>query len=75
LPSKAYDTIGVYFTVDTLKIISTPAAALAVPQRLFGTALKIKPFLAHPWTDKIDAVKSVIFFCQSHEAMVDLVRA
>lgn len=69
---KAYDTIGVYFTVDTLKYLHA-GGRIGGAQRLFGTALKIKPILAIR-DGKIDAVKSVISSSKAIEAMIDLVK-
>ncbi len=72
LALKAYDTIGVYFTVDTLKYLHA-GGRIGGAKRLFGTALKIKPILAIR-DGKIDAVKSVISSAKAVEAMVDLVK-
>jgi len=69
---RAYDTIGVYFTVDTLKYLHA-GGRIGGAQRLFGTALKIKPILAIR-DGKIDAVKSVISSPKAIEAMVELVK-
>lgn len=72
LAIKAYDTIGVYFTVDTLKYLHA-GGRIGGAKRLFGTALKIKPILTIR-DGKIDAVKSVISSGKAIEAMVDLVK-
>jgi DegV family protein with EDD domain len=68
---KAYDTIGVYFTVDTLKYLHM-GGRIGGAQRLLGTALHIKPILAIR-DGKIDAVKSAITSAKSVEAMIQLV--
>lgn len=71
LALEAYNHIGVYFTVDTLKYLHA-GGRIGGAQRLFGTALKIKPILAIR-DGKIDAVKSVITSAKAIQAMVDLV--
>lgn len=72
LAIKAYDHIGVYFTVETLKYLHM-GGRIGGAKHLFGTALRIKPILAIR-DGKIDAVKSVISFSKAVEAMVDLVK-
>ena len=71
LAVEAYNHIGVYFTVDTLKYLHA-GGRIGGAQRLFGTALKIKPILQIR-EGKIDAVKSVITSAKAIQAMVDLV--
>jgi DegV family protein with EDD domain len=71
LALEAYNHIGVYFTVDTLKYLHA-GGRIGGAKRLFGTALKIKPILAIR-DGKIDAVKSVITSAKAIQAMVDLV--
>jgi DegV family protein with EDD domain len=71
LALKAYDTIGVYFTVNTLKYLHM-GGRIGGAQRLLGTALRIKPILAIR-DGKIDAVKSAITSAKAIEAMVQLV--
>jgi DegV family protein with EDD domain len=71
LAIKAYDTIGVYFTVETLKYLHM-GGRIGGAQRLFGTALHIKPILSIR-DGKIDAVKSAITSAKAVEAMVQLV--
>lgn len=71
LAIKAYDHIGVYFTVETLKYLHA-GGRIGGAKRLFGTALKIKPILSIR-DGKIDAVKSVITSAKAIEAMIDLV--
>lgn len=71
LAIEAYKHIGVYFTVDTLKYLHA-GGRIGGAQRLFGTALKIKPILEIR-DGKIDAVKSVITSAKAIQAMVDLV--
>jgi len=55
---EAYNHIGVYFVVDTLKYLHA-GGRIGGAQRLLGTALNIKPILMIK-DGKIDAVKSVI---------------
>jgi DegV family protein with EDD domain len=71
LALEAYNHIGVYFTVDTLKYLHA-GGRIGGAKRLLGTALKIKPILAIR-DGKIDAVKSVITSAKAIQAMVDLV--
>jgi len=71
LAIEAYSHIGVYFTVDTLKYLHA-GGRIGGAQRLFGTALKIKPILSIR-DGKIDAVKSVMTSAKAIEAMVELV--
>lgn len=71
LAMKAYEHIGVYFTVDTLKYLHA-GGRIGGAQRLLGTALKIKPILTIR-DGKIDAVKSVMTSGKAIEAMVELV--
>jgi DegV family protein with EDD domain len=71
LALKAYEHIGVYFTVDTLKYLHA-GGRIGGAQRLLGTALKIKPILTIR-EGKIDAVKSVMTSAKAIQAMVDLV--
>jgi len=68
---KAYDHIGVYFVVDTLKYLHA-GGRIGGAQRLLGTALKIKPVLEIR-DGKIEAVKSVITFSKALDAMIDLI--
>jgi DegV family protein with EDD domain len=71
LALEAYNHIGVYFTVDTLKYLHA-GGRIGGAQRLLGTALKIKPILTIR-EGKIDAVKSVMTSAKAIQAMVDLV--
>jgi DegV family protein with EDD domain len=71
LAIKAYDHIGVYFTVETLKYLHM-GGRIGGAQRLFGTALRIKPILAIR-DGKIDAVKSAITSAKAIDSMVQLV--
>jgi DegV family protein with EDD domain len=73
LALEAYNHIGVYFTVDTLKYLHA-GGRIGGAQRLLGTALKIKPILTIR-EGKIDAVKSVMTSAKAVQAMVDLVDA
>lgn len=68
---KAYDHIGVYFVVDTLKYLHA-GGRIGGAKRLLGTALKIKPVLEIR-DGKIEAVKSVITFGKALDAMIDLI--
>lgn len=71
LAIKAYDHIGVYFTVETLKYLHM-GGRIGGAQRLLGTALRIKPILSIR-DGKIDAVKSAITSAKAIEAMINLV--
>ena len=68
---QAYDHIGVYFVVDTLKYLHA-GGRIGGAKRLLGTALKIKPVLAIK-EGKIEAVKSVITFSKALDAMIELI--
>ena len=68
---KAYDHIGVYFVVDTLKYLHA-GGRIGGGKRFMGTALSIKPILEIR-DGKIEAVKSVISISKAIDAMVDLV--
>lgn len=68
---KAYDHIGVYFVVDTLKYLHA-GGRIGGGKRFMGTALNIKPILEIR-DGKIEAVKSVISINKALEAMVQLV--
>ncbi|HRT92417.1 MAG TPA: DegV family protein, partial [Anaerolineaceae bacterium] len=70
---KAYDHIGVYFVVDTLKYLHA-GGRIGGGKRFMGTALNIKPILEIR-EGKIEAVKSVISINKALEAMVQLVEA
>lgn len=69
---KAYDQIGVYFVVDTLKYLHA-GGRIGGGKRFLGTALKIKPVLEIR-DGKIEAVKSAITMGKAVEAMVELVQ-
>lgn len=71
LALKAYDHIGVYFVVDTLKFLHA-GGRIGGGKRFMGTALNIKPILEIR-DGKIEAVKSVISINKALEAMVQLV--
>ena len=71
LALQAYDHIGVYFTVETLKYLYM-GGRIGGAQRLMGTALRIKPILSIR-DGKIDAVKSAITSAKAIEAMIQLV--
>ena len=71
LAIKAYDHIGVYFTVENLKYLYM-GGRIGGAKHLFGTALRIKPILAIR-DGKIDAVKSAITSSKAIEAMIQLV--
>ncbi len=68
---KAYNHIGVYFVVDTLKYLHA-GGRIGGGKRFMGTALNIKPILEIR-DGKIEAVKSVISINKALEAMVQLV--
>lgn len=68
---EAYNHIGVYFVVDTLKYLHA-GGRIGGAKRLLGTALRIKPVLMIR-DGKIEAVKSVISLNKAIEAMVELV--
>ena len=62
---RAYDHIGVYFTVDTLKYLAA-GGRINTASRLLGTALNIKPILQIRG-GKIELVSSVV----SHKKALD----
>lgn len=68
---EAYDHIGVYFVVDTLKYLHA-GGRIGGAKRFMGTALRIKPVLEIR-DGKIEAVKSVITMNKAIEAMIELV--
>ena len=68
---KAYDHIGVYFVVDTLKYLHA-GGRIGGGKRFLGTALSIKPILEIR-DGKIEAVKSVISIGKAVDAMIELV--
>ena len=72
LAEEAYNHIGVYFVVDTLKYLHA-GGRIGGAQRLMGTALNIKPILMIK-DGKIDAVKSVISMRKAITSMIDLVQ-
>ncbi len=71
IAKEAYNHIGVYFVVDTLKYLHA-GGRIGGAQRFMGTALRIKPVLEIRG-GKIEAVKSVISMNKAIEAMVELV--
>lgn len=70
---QAYDHIGVYFVVDTLKYLHA-GGRIGGAQRLLGTTLDIKPVLEIR-DGKIEAVKSVRSINKALDAMVQLVES
>ena len=70
---QAYDQIGVYFTVDTLKYLAA-GGRINSAKRLLGTALNIKPILEIR-EGKIELVGSVISQRKAIERMLQLVEA
>ena len=64
----AYDRIGVYFTVDTLKYLAA-GGRINSAKRILGTALSIKPLLEIR-DGKIELVESVISKRKAIERMV-----
>ena len=71
LAEKAYDLIGVYFTVDTLEFLHR-GGRINTAKRLMGTALNLKPLLEIR-EGKIEAVGSVISQRKALERMQQLV--
>lgn len=69
---RAYQHIGVYFTVDTLKYLYK-GGRIGGAKRLLGAALKIKPILQIR-DGKIDAAASAITRKKAVEHMVELVK-
>ncbi len=67
----AYDKIGVYFTVDTLKYLAA-GGRINSAKRLLGTALNIKPLLEIR-DGKIELVESVRSKKKAIHRMVELV--
>ncbi|MAT41693.1 MAG: hypothetical protein CL609_05075 [Anaerolineaceae bacterium] len=67
----AYDKIGVYFTVDSLKYLAA-GGRINSAKRLLGTALNIKPLLAIR-DGKIELVESVRSKKKAINRMVELV--
>lgn len=68
---KAYDHIGVFFVVDTLKYLHA-GGRIGGGKRFLGTALNIKPILEIR-DGKIEAVKSVISINKAVDAMIELI--
>lgn len=67
----AYEKIGVYFTVETLKYLAA-GGRINTAKRLLGTALNLKPVLKIN-DGKIEPVESVITTRKAIERMVQLV--
>lgn len=70
LAIKAYQHIGVYFTVDTLKYLHK-GGRIGSAKRLLGTALNIKPILQIQ-DGKIELVESVISRRKAIDRMLQL---
>ena len=68
---QAYEQIGVYFTVNTLKYLAA-GGRINSAKRLLGTALNLKPILEIR-DGKIELVTSVRTHRKALEKMVDLV--
>ena len=68
---QAYEQIGVYFTVNTLKYLAA-GGRINSAKRLLGTALNLKPILEIR-DGKIELVISVMTHRKALEKMVDLV--
>ncbi len=68
---EAYNHIGVYFVVDSLKYLHA-GGRIGGGKRFLGTALNIKPVLEIR-EGKIEAVKSAITMGKAVEAMINLV--
>jgi DegV family protein with EDD domain len=71
IAKEAYNHIGVYFVVDTLKYLHA-GGRIGGAKRFMGTALRIKPVLEIR-DGKIEAVKSVITINKAIDAMIELV--
>lgn len=67
----AYNQIGVYFTVDSLKYLAA-GGRINTARRLLGTALRVKPILSIQ-DGKIELVSSVRTRRKAIAAMLDLV--
>jgi DegV family protein with EDD domain len=68
---KAYEQIGVYFSIDTLKYLAA-GGRINSAKRLLGTALNIKPLLTIS-DGKIELVGSVRTHRKAIESMLDFV--
>lgn len=68
---QAFDQIGVYFTVNTLKYLAA-GGRINSAKKLLGTALNLKPILEIR-DGKIELVTSVMTHRKALEKMVDLV--
>ena len=73
IAEKAYDLIGVYFTVDTLEFLHR-GGRINTAKRLMGTALNLKPILQIS-DGKIEAVGSVRTQRKALDRMQQLVEA
>lgn len=71
IAEEAYEKIGVYFTVDTLKYLAA-GGRINSAKRLVGTALNIKPVLEIR-DGKIELVESVISKNKAIKRMVSMV--
>jgi DegV family protein with EDD domain len=71
IAKQAYEHIGVYFTVDTLKYLAA-GGRINSAKRLLGSALNIKPILEIR-DGKIELVSSVISRRKAIESMLRLV--
>jgi DegV family protein with EDD domain len=69
---KAYEHIGVYFTVESLRYLHK-GGRIGGAKRLFGSVLQIKPILKLQ-DGKIDAAESVTTRKKAIERMVELVK-
>ncbi|MCE5209631.1 MAG: DegV family protein [Chloroflexi bacterium] len=67
----AYEKIGVYFTVETLKYLYK-GGRIGGAKHLFGTVLKIRPVLEIK-DGKIELVESVVTTRKAVQRMIDLV--
>lgn len=68
---QAYNEIGVYFTVDTLKYLAA-GGRIGTAKRLLGSALLVKPMLAIR-NGKIELVESVFTRRKAIRRLLDLV--
>ncbi len=68
---RAYDHIGVYFTVDTLKYLAA-GGRIGTAKRIMGAALKVKPMLEIRH-GRIELVESVISRRKAIQRLLSLV--
>ena len=71
IAEEAYDRIGVYFTVETLKFLHK-GGRIGGAKHLFGTVLKIRPVLEIR-DGKIELVESVVTTRKARQRMIELI--